>query len=300
MGMMNVNNARIDFWFITRALLDFWASYGCTILQPYDVEVGAGTFHPATFFGVLGDGEWNVAYVQPSRRPQDGRYGKNPQRLGHYFQLQVILKPIPPDPVGIYIESLKSVGLDIRKRDFRLIEDDWESPTLGAWGLGWEARLDGMEITQLTFFQQMGGVDLTTPSFEITYGLERISLFISRKRSVFELNWGKLTYGDFYLDREEQWSIYSFEKSSPKMLFELFEIFEEEGKRLIGEGLFIPAYDCCVKCSHIFNLLDARGVIGQEKRAELISRVRNLAKLCATEYLKKQNQKSEIKSERMR
>ncbi len=276
----------MDFWEITRELLDFWSSCGCTVLQPYDVEVGAGTFHPATFFGVLGGGSWRVAYVQPSRRPQDGRYGKNPQRLGHYFQLQVILKPVPENPVELYIESLGAIGLDIQKRDFRLIEDDWESPTLGAWGLGWEARLDGMEITQLTFFQQMGGIDLDPPSFEITYGLERIALFISRKKSVFELRWGNITYGDFYLERERQWSIYSFEKADPRTLFELFEIHEEEGKRLIQESLFIPAYDCCAKCSHIFNLLDARGVIGQEKRAELISRVRHLAKLCATEYLK--------------
>lgn len=275
-----------DFFCITDKLLNFWASKGCTIFQPYDVEVGAGTFHPATFFGVLGKGSWNVAYVQPSRRPQDGRYGKNPQRLQHYFQLQVILKPAPPNSLDLYIESLFYLGIDVSKRDFRLIEDNWESPTLGAWGLGWEARLDGMEITQLTFFQQMAGIDLDPISFEITYGLERIALFITRKSNVFDLQWGFIKYGDFYKEREEQWSFYNFERSDPEILFSLFEIFEKEGLRLVSDGLYIPAYDYCIKCSHTFNLLDARGVISYEKRAELISRVRNLAKLCANSYLK--------------
>ncbi len=276
----------LDFWTITSRLLDFWASRGCTIMQPYDVEVGAGTFHPATFFGVLGEDSWRVAYVQPSRRPQDGRYGQNPQRLQHYFQLQVILKPIPLDPVELYIGSLEALGLDVRKHDFRLIEDNWESPTLGAWGLGWEARLDGMEITQLTFFQQMGGMDLDPPSFEITYGLERISLFLSKVSSVFEIRWGEIKYGDFYLQKEQQWSIYNFEKADTNLLFRLFEDFEREGKRLLSEGLFYPAYDFCIKCSHVFNILDARGVIGAEKRADFISRVRALAKSCAEAYIK--------------
>jgi glycyl-tRNA synthetase alpha chain len=275
-----------DFFRITDKLLNFWAQNGCTVFQPYDVEVGAGTFHPATFFGVLGKGLWNVAYVQPSRRPQDGRYGKNPQRLQHYFQLQVILKPAPPNSIDLYIESLLYLGIDVSKRDFRLVEDNWESPTLGAWGLGWEARLDGMEITQLTFFQQMAGIDLDPISFEITYGLERIALFITRKDNLFDLQWGNITYGYFYKEREEQWSIYNFEKSDPHVLFSLFDIFEREGLRLVSDDLYIPAYDYCIKCSHIFNLLDARGVISYEKRAELISRVRNLAKLCANSYLK--------------
>ncbi len=281
----------MELWEITRKILDFWGSVGCTVMQPYDIEVGAGTFHPATFFGVLGKKPWRVIYVQPSRRPQDGRYGKNPQRLQHYFQIQVIIKPIPDNIIELYIDSLKALGLEIERRDFRLIEDNWESPTLGAWGLGWEARLDGMEITQLTFFQQMGGIDLDPPSFEVTYGLERIALFLSKKESVFDLKWGNISYGDFYLERERQWSIYNFEKSDVPMLSTLFELYENEAKRLIGEKLVIPAYDYCIKCSHIFNLLDARGVIGVEKRAELISRVRNLAKLCATEYLKIENTK---------
>jgi glycyl-tRNA synthetase alpha chain len=259
-------------------------------LQPYDVEVGAGTFHPATFFGVLGKDSWNVAYVQPSRRPQDGRYGKNPQRLQHYFQLQVILKPAPENVIDLYIQSLKYLGLEVEKRDFRLIEDDWESPTLGAWGLGWEARIDGMEITQLTFFQQMAGIDLDPISFEITYGLERIALFVSKKISVFDIDWGKIRYGDFYKLREEQWSIYNFDSADEKLLFKLFDLFEEECMRLVKIGLFIPAYDFCIKCSHVFNILDARGVIGVEKRAEFISRVRNLAKMCATKYLESKNQ----------
>ncbi len=280
----------MDFWQITWKLLNFWADYGCTILQPYDVEVGAGTFHPATFFGVLGKDRWNVAYVQPSRRPQDGRYGKNPQRLQHYFQLQVILKPAPENVIDLYIQSLKYLGLEIEKRDFRLIEDDWESPTLGAWGLGWEARIDGMEITQLTFFQQMAGIDLDPISFEITYGLERIALFVSKKSSVFDIDWGRIKYGDFYKAREEQWSIYNFDSADEKLLFKLFDLFEEECIRLIKIGLFIPAYDFCIKCSHVFNILDARGVIGVEKRAEFISRVRNLAKICATKYLESKNQ----------
>lgn len=275
----------MDFWKITSQILDFWSSKGCTVMQPYDVEVGAGTFHPATFFGVLGKSKWNVAYVQPSRRPQDGRYGKNPQRLQHYFQLQVILKPIPSDPVEIYIESLRSIGIDVRTRDFRLIEDNWESPTLGAWGLGWEARLDGMEITQLTFFQQMGSIELDPTSFEITYGLERISLFITGKKNVFDIRWGDITYGDFYQERERQWSIYNFEKADTKMLFESFDLYESEAKRLLSEKLYIPAYDFCIKCSHIFNILDARGVIGVEKRADYISRIRSIARECAIKYL---------------
>lgn len=275
----------MDFWDVTVRLLEFWKSKGCTIMQPYDVEVGAGTFHPATFFGVLGKNHWNVAYVQPSRRPQDGRYGKNPQRLQHYFQLQVILKPIPSDALEIYIQSLMELGIDVRRRDFRLIEDNWESPTLGAWGLGWEARLDGMEITQLTFFQQMGSIDLDPPSFEITYGLERIALFITGKSSVFDLKWGEITYGDFYQERERQWSVYNFEKADVRTLFDMFELCEKEAKRLLAENLYIPAYDFCAKCSHIFNILDARGVIGPEKRAEFVARVRSIARECATQYV---------------
>lgn len=287
---MSIRSEKVDLWAITRELLDFWSSKGCTIMQPYDVEVGAGTFHPATFFGVLGKSPWRVAYVQPSRRPQDGRYGKNPQRLQHYFQLQVILKPIPEDAVELYLESLLSLGIDVRKRDFRLIEDNWESPTLGAWGLGWEARLDGMEITQLTFFQQMGAVELDPPSFEITYGLERISLFITGKLSVFDIDWGEIKYGDFYQENERQWSIYNFERANTKLLLYTFEMYEKEARRLLSENLYIPAYDFCIKCSHIFNVLDARGVIGVEKRAEFISRIRSIARECAIQYLKQKGE----------
>ena len=279
---------KADFWQITRRILDWWAGFGCTILQPYDVEVGAGTFHPATFFGVLRKGTWKVAYVQPSRRPQDGRYGKNPQRLQHYFQLQVILKPIPSNSLELYIGSLKAVGIDVEKHDLRFVEDDWESPTLGAWGLGWEARIDGMEITQITYFQQMGGIELEEPALEITYGLERIAMFVQKKTNVFEISWGEISYGDFYLKNEEQWSKYNFEEADTKLLEELFERFRDEGWRLLKKGLFIPAYDFCIKCSHVFNLLDARGALGYERRTEYIAKVRELTSACAKAFLESQ------------
>jgi glycyl-tRNA synthetase alpha chain len=277
------------FWREIATLTEFWGLRGFVILQPYDVEVGAGTFHPATFFGVLGKKPWNVAYVQPSRRPRDGRYAQNPQRLQHYFQYQVIAKPIPENPQELYLKSLEALGIEIRKHDVRFVEDDWESPTLGAWGLGWEVRLDGLEITQFTYFQQMGGLDLDPPSLEITYGLERLCMYLQGVDNVFDLTWnegGTFRYGDMYKESERQWSIYNFERADSGMLFETFEGFEAESKRLISEGFPFPAYDFCVKCSHIFNLLDARGVIGIEERASYILRIRELARGCATLYLK--------------
>ncbi len=264
----------------------FWAERGCAVWQPYDIETGAGTMNPATFLKVLGKKPWNVAYVEPSRRPKDGRYGENPNRLQHYFQFQVILKPAPENPQEIYLESLKALGIDPREHDIRFVEDDWESPTLGAWGLGWEVWLDGMEITQFTYFQQAGGLDLEEISVEITYGLERIAMYLQDVDSVFDIKWNQwLTYGDVFKVSEYQWSVYNFEKSDPKMLFELYEMYEKETKRLLEEGLVLPAYDYLLKCSHTFNLLDARGVISVQERARYIRRMNTLAQRIAKMYL---------------
>ena len=268
------------------ALHKFWAERGCAVWQPYDIETGAGTMNPATFLKVLGEKPWNVAYVEPSRRPKDGRYGENPNRLQHYFQFQVILKPAPENPQEIYLESLKALGIDPREHDIRFVEDDWESPTLGAWGLGWEVWLDGMEITQFTYFQQAGGLDLEEISVEITYGLERIAMYLQDVDSVFDIRWNQwLTYGDVFKVSEYQWSVYNFEKSDPKMLFELYEMYEKETKRLLEEGLVLPAYDYLLKCSHTFNLLDARGVISVQERARYIRRMNTLAQRIAKMYL---------------
>ena len=264
----------------------FWADRGCLIWQPYDVEVGAGTMNPATFLKVLGPQPWNVAYVEPSRRPQDGRYGENPNRLQHYYQFQVILKPAPDDPQGIYLESLEALGINVKDHDIRFVEDDWESPTLGAWGLGWEVWLDGMEITQFTYFQQSGGLDLDEISVEITYGLERIAMYIQEVDSVFDIEWKKgITYGDIFKRAEWEWSTYNFEKADVDMLFRLFEMFESESKRLVGERLVLPAYDYLLKCSHTFNLLDARGAISVQERARYIRRMSGLAREIAQLYL---------------
>lgn len=264
----------------------FWAERGCAVWQPYDIETGAGTMNPATFLKVLGKKPWNVAYVEPSRRPKDGRYGENPNRLQHYFQFQVILKPAPENPQEIYLESLKALGIDPREHDIRFVEDDWESPTLGAWGLGWEVWLDGMEITQFTYFQQAGGLDLEEISVEITYGLERIAMYLQDVDSVFDIRWNQwLTYGDVFKVSEYQWSVYNFEKSDPKMLFELYDVYEHETKRLLEEGLVLPAYDYLLKCSHTFNLLDARGVISVQERARYIRRMNTLAQRIAKMYL---------------
>ncbi|MEF3254273.1 MAG: glycine--tRNA ligase subunit alpha [Deferribacterales bacterium] len=269
------------------SLQNFWAKNGCIVYQPYDIEVGAGTFNPATFLRALGPEPWNVAYVEPSRRPTDGRYGENPNRLQHYYQFQVILKPSPDNIQDLYLESLKTLGIDPLEHDIRFVEDDWESPTLGAWGLGWEVWLDGMEITQFTYFQQCGGIDLKPVSGEITYGLERITMYLQGVESVFELKWNEnVTYGDVYHRNEVEFSRYNFEEADVEMNFKLFEMYEKECIRLVNKGLVLPAYDFCLKCSHTFNILDARNAISVTERTGYIARVRNLAKLCAEGYYK--------------
>ncbi len=267
-------------------LQEFWAEKGCLIWQPYDIEVGAGTMNPATFLRVLGKKGWNVAYVEPSRRPQDGRYGENPNRLQHYYQFQVILKPAPENPQELYLESLERLGIDVKKHDIRFVEDDWESPTLSAWGLGWEVWLDGMEITQFTYFQQAGGIDLEEISVEITYGLERIAMYLQNVDSVYDIDWnGTYTYGDVFKRAEYEWSLYNFEKADTQMLFNLFETYERECKRLLEEKLVLPAYDYLLKCSHTFNLLDARGAISVQERARYIRRMSNTARQIALAYM---------------
>ncbi len=277
----------MDFQEIVMKLQKFWASKNCVIWQPYDVEVGAGTMNPATFLKVLGKKPWRVAYVEPSRRPQDGRYGKNPNRLQHYYQFQVILKPAPEDSQDIYLESLEALGIEIKRHDIRFVEDDWESPTLGAWGLGWEVWLDGMEITQFTYFQQAGGIDLEEISVEITYGLERIAMYIQGVSSVFDIKWKEgITYGDLFKKAEEQWSLYNFEKADVQMLFNTFHAYEREAERLLKEDLILPAYDYLLKCSHTFNLLDARGALSVQERARYIRRMSSLARQIASAYLK--------------
>ncbi|MBI5234194.1 MAG: glycine--tRNA ligase subunit alpha [Deltaproteobacteria bacterium] len=268
-------------------LQDFWAKKGCLLLQPYDMEKGAGTFHPATFLRVLGPEPWKAAYVEPSRRPTDGRYGENPNRLQHYYQFQVILKPSPEDIQEIYLESLKTLGINPLEHDIRFVEDDWESPTLGAWGLGWEVWLDGMEITQFTYFQQAGGIDLKPVSGEITYGLERIAMYLQEVDSVFDLVWTKgIKYGDVYRRAEVEYSRYNFDEADVGMLTALFDMYEKECQRLLEKGLVLPAYDFCLKCSHTFNLLDARGAISVAERTGYIARVRQLARGSAQGYLK--------------
>ena len=268
-------------------LQKFWADQGCILKQPYDMEMGAGTFHPATFLRVLGPEPWKAAYVQPSRRPTDGRYGENPNRLQHYYQFQVILKPSPDNIQDIYLDSLKSLGINPLEHDIRFVEDDWESPTLGAWGLGWEVWLDGMEITQFTYFQQAGGIDLSPVPGEITYGIERIAMYLQDVDSVYALKWNKdVDYGDIHLTGEIEFSRYNFEGADKDMLFKQFDMYEHECARLLEEELVLPAYDLCLKCSHTFNLLDARGAISVAERTAFIARIRNLAKGCATGYLK--------------
>jgi glycyl-tRNA synthetase alpha chain len=269
----------------------FWAERGCVIQQPYDIEVGAGTFNPATLLRVLGPEPWNVAYVEPSRRPTDGRYGENPNRLQHYYQYQVILKPSPKNVQELYLDSLRTLGLDPLDHDIRFVEDDWESPTLGAWGLGWEVWLDGMEITQFTYFQQAGSIDLSPVSVELTYGPERIAMYIQKVSSVYDLEWTKgVKYGDIHHRGEVEHSIYNFELADVDMLFHLFDLYEAEALRIIGHGLVLPAYDYCLKCSHTFNLLNARGAISVAERSSLIGRVRQLARLCAEGYLKQREE----------
>lgn len=273
---------------VIATLNDFWAKKGCVILQPYDIEEGAGTFHPATFLRALGPEPFAAAYVQPSRRPTDGRYGENPNRLQHYYQYQVIIKPPPEDIQEIYLDSLKALGIDPEEHDIRFVEDDWESPTLGAWGLGWEVWLDGMEITQFTYFQQIGGIDCFPVTVELTYGLERIAMYLQGVENVFDLKWNeKFTYRDIHFRGEVEYSIYNFEEADVELLKDFFDKYEKEGKRLLDLGLALPGYDFVIKCSHTFNLLDARGVLSPVERANYIARVRALAKKAAETWLER-------------
>ena len=269
------------------SLHKFWARKGCVMLQPYDLEVGAGTFHPATLLKALGPEPWNVAYVQPSRIPTDGRYGDNPNRLQHYYQYQVILKPSPFDVQKQYLQSLKVLGVDPLDHDIRFVEDDWESPTLGASGLGWEVWLDGMEITQFTYFQMAGSIELNPIPVELTYGLERITMYLQGVDNVYDLKWNKeVTYGDVHHQQEVEQSTYNFEKADVDTLLTLFNKYEAESLRIIEDALVLPAYEYCLKCSHTFNLLDARGAISVTERTGYIGRIRNLARRCAEEYVK--------------
>jgi glycyl-tRNA synthetase alpha chain len=268
----------------------FWAGQGCVILQPYDVEVGAGTFHPATTLRALGPDPWRAAYVQPSRRPTDGRYGENPNRLQHYYQFQVILKPAPADSQTLYLKSLEALGIDPRLHDIRFVEDDWESPTLGAWGLGWEVWCDGMEVTQYTYFQQVGGIECDPVSVELTYGLERLAMYIQGVENVYDLdfNGAGVKYGDVFKQAEIEYSAHNFEYADTELLFRHFTDAEKECQALLERKLALPAYDQCIKASHRFNLLDARGVISVTERAAYIARVRTLAKACCEAWLASQ------------
>ncbi len=272
-------------------LQKYWSKKGCVILQPYDLEVGAGTFHPATTLRSLGPKPWKTAYVQPSRRPTDGRYGDNPNRLQHYYQFQVLIKPSPKEIKKMYLNSLSSIGINHEEHDIRFVEDDWESPTLGAAGLGWEVWCDGMEVTQFTYFQQMAGVECKPVSVEITYGLERLCMFIQNKKSVFDLIWNDegITYKDVFHQSEKEFSAYNFEYANTDNLFKIFEMLEEETKLLVEKKISLPAYDQCLKCSHVFNILDARGVISVAQRAEYIARIRELTKLIGKVWIESQS-----------
>lgn len=267
-------------------LLNFWGEKGCIIAEPYDVEKGAGTMSPHTFLRALGPEPWKVVYVEPSRRPADARYGENPNRVYQHHQLQVILKPSPDDIQDLYLDSLRAIGIDPLKHDIRFVEDNWEAPTLGAWGLGWEVWLDGMEITQFTYFQQVGGINCDLESGEITYGLERIAMYLQDVDNVFDIKWNKdFTYGDIFKKAEYEHSVYSFEKADIEVLKGLFNTYENEARKTIDEGLVIPAYDFVLKCSHTFNVLDARGAISVSERTTYIGRVRNLARSIANLYI---------------
>lgn len=267
-------------------LNQFWGEQGCVIQQPYDMEKGAGTMNPATALRVLGPEPWNVAYVEPSRRPTDGRYGENPNRLQHYYQYQVILKPSPINVLDLYLDSLHRIGINPLEHDIRFVEDNWESPTMGAWGLGWEVWLDGMEVTQFTYFQQCGGLDCRPVSAEITYGIERLAMFIQKKDSVFDIEWvDGISYGDVHHQSEVEYSHYNFEIADINALFNWFDMYEKEAIRVIEKGLVQPAFDYVLKCSHTFNLLDARSAISVTERTGFIARVRNLTRLCAQAYV---------------
>jgi glycyl-tRNA synthetase alpha chain len=281
-----VRERSMTFQELIMALERYWANYGCLIQQPYDLEVGAGTFNPATLLRALGPEPWAVAYVEPSRRPTDGRYGENPNRLGHYYQYQVIVKPSPLEIQEIYLGSLQALGIEPLDHDIRFVEDDWESPTLGASGLGWEVWLDGMEITQFTYFQLAGSIKLDPISVEITYGLERICMYLQEKENVFDLMWNdRITYGDVHKKGEWELSVYSFEEADVEMLLSSFGSYEKESIRLCERGLVLPAYDYCLKCSHAFNILEARGAISVTERTQYIDRIRNLARLVSRNYL---------------
>ena len=299
--MSSHNDPRRSFQGLILTLQQYWADQGCAILQPYDMEMGAGTFHPATTLRALGPNPWKAAYVQPSRRPKDGRYGQNPNRLQHYYQYQVILKPSPPDLQELYLRSLSAIGLDAATHDIRFVEDDWESPTLGAWGLGWECWCDGMEVSQFTYFQQVCGQECSPVSGELTYGLERIAMYVQGVDNVYDLNFNgregadKVTYGDIFLQSEEEYSRYNFEVANTAALFEHFKHAEAECRAILAAGdpvavggehrIVLPAYDQCIKASHIFNLLDARGVISVTERQSYILKVRELAKACGAAWL---------------
>ncbi len=282
----------LSFQQIILRLQNYWAERGCLLMQPYDIEVGAGTFNPATFLRSLGPEPWRAAYVEPARRPTDGRYGDNPNRLQHYYQFQVVPKPAPDDSQQIYLDSLKDLGIDLVGHDVRFVEDDWESPTLGATGLGWEVWIDGLEITQFTYFQQIGGIELEPTSLELTYGLERIAMFIQKKESVYDLEWSDgLTYGDVHHEDEVEFSAYNFEEADIQMHLKLFDTYEQEAKQLLEKNLVLPAYDYVLKCSHTFNVLDARKAIGVAQRTRYLGRVRSLARRCAEGYLKLREEK---------
>jgi len=271
---------------IIGTLNSYWASVGCVVMQPYDMEVGAGTFHPATLLRALGPEPWKAAYVQPSRRPTDGRYGENPNRLQHYYQYQVVLKPSPQDSQELYLESLRQFGLDLLEHDIRFVEDDWESPTLGAWGLGWEVWLDGMEITQFTYFQQAGSIDLKPITVEITYGLERIAMYLQKVDSVYDIMWNEhVTYGQIFHQAEKEFSAFNFEEANVADMTTAFDNYEREALRLAEKNLILPAYDLCLKCSHTFNLLDARKAISVAERTRYIGRIRNIARQVAHRYV---------------
>ncbi|GAB6100266.1 glycine--tRNA ligase subunit alpha [Halanaerocella petrolearia] len=276
---------------IINNLNQFWSEQKCIIRQPYDVEVGAGTMNPSTFLRSLGPEPWNVAYVEPCRRPDDGRYGENPNRLQHYYQYQVIMKPSPDNIQEIYLKSLEALGIDPDKHDIRFVEDNWENPTVGAWGLGWEVWLDGMEITQFTYFQQVGGIECQPVSVEITYGLERIAMYLQEVDSVYDIEWvDGIKYGDVHHQGEVEHSTYNFEEADVDKLLTLFNLYEEEAQSVIDKGLVLPAYDYVLKCSHTFNLLDARGAISVTERTSYISRVRDLAKACAQVYVQQREE----------
>ena len=281
----------LSFQDIIMKLQNFWGKNGCVLLQPYDLEVGAGTFHPATTLRSLGSKPWKAAYVQPSRRPTDGRYGENPNRLQHYYQFQVIIKPSPKNIKQTYLKSLAAIGIDIKNHDIRFVEDDWESPTLGAAGLGWEVWCDGMEVTQFTYFQQMTGIECKPVPVEITYGLERLCMFVQGKNNVFDLDWNNegVKYKEVFFQAEKEFSAYNFEFANTEVLLKNFETTEQECKSLLDKKLSLPAYDQCLKASHIFNLLDARGVIGVAERTGYITRIRELAKGCGALWLSSQN-----------